>query len=387
MAQVQGFSRSDLVRELDRLGLVSSTATQNWLGTEKQDIFACNNIQFARNPNFFGRKKELETIAKHLGENISTDTFRSFALCGTGGIGKTQTALAYAYQQKDLGMDAVLWFNCETGLSLARSFRDVASLLHLEGASEDETSEQNKFLVLKWFRQTSRNLVTLLLLLVNANIYRSADRTWLCVFDNAEDFDLLRKAWPVADSGKVLVTSRNDIVCIDPSSGGMEIEVFDEDSGSDLILQHVSRPSYSNAEVLAARQLAKRLGGLALALVVMSSQIRLRKMTISAFVQLYEKHATKLNSEVRGIESYYKLSLATCWKTAFDYLSPNAKRLLGIIAHLGPDALPEDLFHPSDNSKFPQGIEFCSDEWEYECQISRICIRRILTGTQICQGP
>lgn len=73
-----------------------------------------------------------------------------------GGIGKTQTALAYAYQQKDLGTEAVLWFNCGTGLSLGRSFRDIASLLHLEGAIDDETSEQNKFLVLKWLKGTSR---------------------------------------------------------------------------------------------------------------------------------------------------------------------------------------------------------------------------------------
>lgn len=207
-------------------------------------------------------------------------------------------------------------------------------------------------------------------LFVIANINHPTDRTWLCVFDKVEDVDLVRNSWPVADSGKVLVTSRNDIVSIDPSSNGMEIEVFDEASGTDLILQHVARPSYNEAEIQAARQLAKRLGGLALALVVMSSQIRSRKMTISAFVQLYEKHAAKLNNEKLGIESYYNLSLTTCWKTAFDYLNPSARRLLGIIAHLGPDALPEDLFHPSDDSKLPEGMEFCSDDWEYECKFS-----------------
>lgn len=370
MAQVQGFSRSDLLRELDRLGLVSSSATESWLRSDHHPFSACSNIQFARNPNFFGRTKELETIARHLGENVATDAFHSFALYGMGGIGKTQIALAYAYQQKDLGMDAVLWFNSETGLSLARSFRDVASLLRLESASEDETSEQNMFLVLKWLRQTSMQLTLLCGRSRTLTFCLLADRTWLCVFDNVEDLDLLRNAWPVADSGKVLVTSRNEIVSIDPSAGGIEIEVFDKNSGSDLIRQHVARNSYSDAEAQAACKLAKRLGGLPLALVVMSSQIRLRKMTISAFVLLYEKHTTKLNSEVRGIESYYKLSLATCWKTAFDYLSSNARRLLGIIAHLGPDALPEAMFHPSDDAKLPEGMNFCSDDWEYEHQVS-----------------
>lgn len=152
----------------------------------------------------------------------------------------------------------------------------------------------------------------------------------------------------------------------------MEIEVFDEQSGSDLILQHVSRPSYAKEEVHTARRLARRLGGLALALVVMSSQIRLRRMTISAFLQLYEKHATKLNSETGGIESYYHLSLATCWKTAFEYLNANAKHLLGILAHVGPDALPEDLFQVSDASELPSDMKFCSDDWEYIVSTDRI---------------
>lgn len=191
------------------------------------------------------------------------------------------------------------------------------------------------------------------------------DRTWLCVFDNVEDLEIFRNAWPVADSGRVLVTSRNDIVSIDPAAGGMEVEVFDEHKGRDMILQHVGRLGYDDAEVEAARQLANRLGGLALALVVMSSQVRLRRLSIASFVKLYENHSTRLNKESRGIESYYKLSLATCWQTTFDYLSPNASHLWGVIAHLGPDALPEDLFHPEHPSRLPVDMEFCADDWLY----------------------
>lgn len=189
------------------------------------------------------------------------------------------------------------------------------------------------------------------------------DKTWLCIFDNVEDLDVFRNAWPVADSGKVLVTSRNDIVSIDPASGGMEIEVFDQNKGSEMVLYFVGRTTYSLEEAEAARELANRLGGLALALVVMSSQIRLRKTSITTFLQLYEKHSQKLNKEIRGVESYYQRSLATCWQTAFDYLSPNASRLLGIIAHLGPDAIPEDMFYPLERGKVPQGMVFCQDDW------------------------
>lgn len=40
------------------------------------------------------------------------------------------------------------------GLSLARSFYHVAEMLQLEGLSQDEHSDQNRFLVLKWLRKT-----------------------------------------------------------------------------------------------------------------------------------------------------------------------------------------------------------------------------------------
>ncbi len=186
----------------------------------------------------------------------------------------------------------------------------------------------------------------------------------MCVFDDVEDLNIFRNAWPVADSGKILVTSRNDIVSIDPAAGGIEIKVFDEEKGVEMVLQQVGRPKYDDSEIEAARQLTNRLGGLALALVVMSSQIRLKRMTIAKFVNLYEKHAAKLNKELRGVESYYKFSLATCWQTTFTYLSNNANMLLGIIAYLGSDALPEELFHPADPSVLPDDFQFCSDDWE-----------------------
>lgn len=164
IAQVQGNSQADLLKELDRLGLYPPRSPHPPTISSDDLIFPCSNIPFSRNPKFFGREMELRAITKHLNTTVITGSFRSFALYGTGGIGKTQTALAYAYEQKDNGTQAVLWFNCETGLSLARSFTDIASLLQLEGASEDEASEQNKILVLRWLRRTSTRSFSLLII-------------------------------------------------------------------------------------------------------------------------------------------------------------------------------------------------------------------------------
>ena len=177
--------------------------------------------------------------------------------------------------------------------------------------------------------------------------------------------DIIRKAWPIANHGAILVTSRNDIVSLDPAAGGLEIEVFRKDEGASILTVMIGREKYSDLEKDAARKLSARLGGLALALAVMASQIRLRRKSIAEFLSLYEKHPRQLNKERRGIESYYELSLASCWSTAFESLSEKASALLGIIAYIAPDSIPEVFFKPKDPSALPPNLSFCEDEWKY----------------------
>jgi hypothetical protein len=157
-AQVQGISQANLLEELDRLGLLPSSSHASL----HEDVFPCENIPFQRNKAFFGREFELGEIRKNLDDDSPGNSLKSFALCGTGGIGKTQTAIRYAYEAKDAGTEAILWFDCETGLSLAGSFTDAASMLQLEGATDDQTSDQNRFIVLRWLRRTSKAHVVLL---------------------------------------------------------------------------------------------------------------------------------------------------------------------------------------------------------------------------------
>lgn len=81
--------------------------------------------------------------------------FRSWALWGQGGIGKTQTALAYAYHRVEDGVKAVFWVKSETALDIGASFTDIAVALNLDGAEAGGNHDQNRFLVTKWLQQTS----------------------------------------------------------------------------------------------------------------------------------------------------------------------------------------------------------------------------------------
>lgn len=150
--------QADILRELDRLGLLSTNDTQpTSLLEENLSMFPCHNIPFSKYSHFIGRQKELGEVRKYLNSADGASEFRSLALCGTGGIGKTLTALYYAHERAENDTAAVLWLNCKTGLSLARSFYEVAVMLKLEGVATDENTDQNKFIVLKWLRNTSKS--------------------------------------------------------------------------------------------------------------------------------------------------------------------------------------------------------------------------------------
>jgi hypothetical protein len=79
--------------------------------TSAVDLFW--NVPFPRNPAFTGRKDTLADLRKRL-----TRRGRA-ALCGLGGIGKSQTAAEYAYRYRGEYV-AILWLNAESPLALRK---------------------------------------------------------------------------------------------------------------------------------------------------------------------------------------------------------------------------------------------------------------------------
>ena len=72
-----------------------------------------------RNPLFTGREEVLKELHRTLRERKIT------AISGLGGIGKTQTAVEYAYRYQD-EYAAVLWFNAETHEALISDIVETA---------------------------------------------------------------------------------------------------------------------------------------------------------------------------------------------------------------------------------------------------------------------
>ena len=93
----------------------------------KQDIatLPCNTLPVAQNQRFYGREDILRRLEEHLTPADTSSRLSSIALYGLGGIGKTQIALAYAYQSLD-SLDAIFWISAEDAYTVQRDFSRVA---------------------------------------------------------------------------------------------------------------------------------------------------------------------------------------------------------------------------------------------------------------------
>src|SRR5260221_14206255 len=95
------------------------------------------NIPYRRNPFFTGREELLNRLHDSLyADNIATLT-QPQGISGLGGIGKTQTALEYAYRY-GANYDAVFWVQADSPPALASSYVTLAQLLRLPDRHEQD---------------------------------------------------------------------------------------------------------------------------------------------------------------------------------------------------------------------------------------------------------
>lgn len=86
------------------------------------------NVAHRRNPNFTGREELLAAIKNALTSGRAAALTQ--AITGLGGVGKTQTAVEYAYRHES-DYRVVWWIKSEETITLASDFAALASALNL----------------------------------------------------------------------------------------------------------------------------------------------------------------------------------------------------------------------------------------------------------------
>ncbi|KAI1500561.1 hypothetical protein F5X99DRAFT_385826 [Biscogniauxia marginata] len=296
---------------------------------EHKDL-SCFILQpYGENPNFVGREEVLDEIHAALNPTSDTPKQRTFALTGLGGIGKTQTAISYAYRHQET-YKIVLWAHADGQAKMSESFSLFAETL---GLGRSLIPTQAKEAVKDFLSSTSI--------------------PWLMIFDNADAtdrIDLFKEFWPKAEHGSILITSRNHTLLNQFS--GLPLAELDDTNAVDLLFKltrhnRAGMPDSSiQEEQTAAKQIVARIGYLPLGINQAANLIVHDSCTMVEFLEAYSlRELINDSEEVQLVTSdeTYKYSLRTVWNMNYDRLSPDQQDLLKLMSFLDPDRIQMQL--------------------------------------------
>ena len=196
-----------------------------------------------------------------------------------------------------------------------------------------------------------------------AKLTRLAGSRWLLIFDNADDLEVLRHAWPSNADGSILITTRDFSAAHSPAAAGLNLQPFDTKTGSDVLLRLVGLNAEASSYHADAEAIAHTLGGLPLALDQIAGFINQRRMRLRDFLPLYERNAAKIDSKKTGM-SEYDHTLSTVWEMSLTKLSGPASHLQKLLAFFESDAIHEVVLLEGSKLLHDQDLKFLEDEME-----------------------
>ncbi|KAI1802970.1 hypothetical protein F4811DRAFT_554356 [Daldinia bambusicola] len=304
-----------------------------------------HHIPFLQNCRFSGRSALLSTIQNTLDPGKASSSTKSVALFGMGGVGKTQVALQYVHQNVGI-YDVILWIAADNIIAIGQSFREIALGLQLyEDPEEIKDPASATWKVKNWLN--------------NAQLH------WLIVFDNADDLQAIKIAWPGSSHGSILLTTRDFDIANNPAAQCLQVESFDDTEGCMMLLKQIGLDSSIADNREYATAITQALGGLPLALSQIGGFIAQRRLALKDFLSLYERNAAKIDAR-KTIKDDYEHTLNTVWDVSFQKLPENSTKLLNILIFFDPDAIDEAIF--LEGAQAELGIEtdfdFIADEMD-----------------------
>jgi hypothetical protein len=87
----------------------------------------------------------------------------------------------------------------------------------------------------------------------------------------------------------------------------------------------------------------------------MAGLIHRRSWSIAEFMSIYLKNPRRVHDT----------DLQALWDFSFRSLEPETRQLLGVLAFLMPDDIPQSLFETGKEELLPESLKFCADEFRY----------------------
>ncbi len=278
---------------------------------------ADNNLLLP-NPHFVGREDALAELRRLLTAGQGPAVLTQ-AITGLGGIGKTQTARAYAHRHL-ADYELIWWLRAETPATLAADYATLAGPLGLD----PDTADQAKLNAAIRQRLQSRS-------------------TWLLIFDNVEDPLLPREWLPGTGGGHSLITSRR--TDWQGLAKPLSLPVMSEDEAIAILTGSSDGRILLPAEHAVASDLARDLGYLPLALAQSRAYMVETGRGLASYLSLFRSSRPADFANNRPSLDYLA-SYATTWKISIDAAEaacPAARPLLELLAFFAPDPLPIEV--------------------------------------------
>src|SRR6266566_2154712 len=288
------------------------------------------NVPYPRNPLFTGREHILERLATMLITSETAALAQPLAISGLGGIGKTQTAIEYAYRFREQYRQ-VLWARADTRENLIQDYVALESLLQLP---EQHLKDQPQIVegVKRWLGE---------------------QREWLLILDNADDLAMLRDFLPETHTCHVLLTTRAQ--AMGRLARRIELDHMEQTEGVLFLLRRVGileaeepLDTASSREQANALAIVQEMDGLPLALDQAGAYIEETGCGLAGYLTRYQQRRTALLKERGGYKSDHPEPVATTWSLSFakvEQANPSAADLLRLCAFLAPDAIPEEVIN------------------------------------------
>ncbi len=304
---------------LDELAPVTTTSvpvTTSVTSSQPQPLF---RIPLPRNEYFTGREDILTQIHETL-------PHRPVAVCGLGGLGKTQVAVEYAYQHQ-AEYTHVFWLSAHDNVVLQTGVEAIAKDLGLhQPLPPDE--------VRAWVKEKFSHTLN-----------------WLLVVDNADELVQIQQVFtellplPLT-TGQVLLTTRQQ----SPPSPltPLTLDTLTDDQGAELLLRRTHNLESKSSDLDHARTLSHTLQGLPLALAQAAAYLYQRRCGYQKYLTLYQQNAARLLKE-RGkliFDQDHPLPVATTWQVSLAQIQqqqPRALELLHYCAFLSSAGIPEEV--------------------------------------------
>ncbi|KAK6356076.1 hypothetical protein TWF718_000450 [Orbilia javanica] len=322
------------------------------------------NIPFPRNPNFTGRAEELGKIHERFASPVHGNAPSMFALTGTGGMGKTQIAVEYAYRY-DRDYTAVFWVSAASKQSIETSFVDIMQLIIREQAriAWPESVPDYEIVGRKLGipgqidseGTISANPETICVIqsAFLCWLQLPGNNKWLLLFDNADDLETfdIQNYFPKHGGGAILITSRRPH--FSQTAEQVDLDGLDSKSAVKLLLSLAGlRDARIDAQSEAIK-LVERLGLMPLAISHAGHYIHETKIPLEDYLRGYETFITQAGKPKFGW-NYRDDTAKTTWEISFSQIEKQdieAAKLLLTCSYLNPEEIFESLWEDEQFDK------------------------------------